>query len=324
LAVFAEMEHYMSAAYLSLHKSGELAQRAETAFMRLAACDLCPQACQIDRLSGTQGQIVAGAVCRTGRRARVASVAPSFGEEPTIVGSRGSGDIVFSWCNLRCVYCENEASSMRGAGEDMDAPALAEAMLSLQARGCHNINLIGPSHVVPQILEALVIAADRGLTLPLVYNSGGYDALDTLRLLDGVVDIYTPDAKYADEMAGRRYSKARDYVSVNRAALREMARQVGPLRVDEAGVARRGLLIRHLVLPQDLGNVMGVLEEIRSLAGPGMTVSILEGFHPAYQASRMPELLSPVHPERVTSARLHARHLGLVPVKPCAPGPARL
>jgi len=213
---------------------------------------------------------------------------------------------------------------MNGAGEDMDAPALAEAMLSLQARGCHNINLVGPSHVVPQILEALVIAAGRGLTLPLVYNSGGYDALASLRLLDGVVDIYTPDAKYADEMTGRRCSKVRDYVAINRVALREMARQVGPLRTGEDGVALRGLLIRHLVLPRDLGNVIGVLEEVRALAGPGMTVSILDGFHPAYQSSRVPELLSPVHPELVTSARLHARRLGLAPVKPCAPTPARL
>ncbi|MQX37078.1 radical SAM protein [Roseospira navarrensis] len=305
----------MPAAYLTLHDTGELARRAEAALARLAACDLCPQACGVDRLSAAAGSIAAGAVCRTGRRARVAAVAPGFGEEPAIVGTGGSGDLLFSWCNMRCVYCENAPSSLEGEGENMDAQALAEAMLSLQARGCHCINLVGPSHVVPQVLEALVIAAARGLTLPLVYNSGGYDAVEALRLLDGVVDIYTPDAKYADDMAARRCSRVRDYVTANREALQEMARQVGPLVTDGRGLARRGLLVRHLVLPQDMGNVTATLDAVRDLLGAGMTVSLLDGFHPAYQSNRVPGLMAPVDPGRVETARDHARRIGLVPVE---------
>lgn len=306
----------MPAAYLSLVPSGELARRAESAVGALKSCILCPHNCFVDRRGGTSGEVLSGAVCRTGRHARVASVGPAFHEEAPLVGSAGSGHIVFSWCNLRCTFCESADSSMNGAGEDMDAQALAEAMLSLQARGCHNINLVGPSHVVPQILEALVIAADKGLTLPLVYNSGGYDAVPALRRLDGVVDIYTPDAKYSDDMTGRRCSKVRDYVAVNRAALAEMARQVGPLRVDDDGMARRGLLVRHLVLPRDLGNVTRVLDDVLAVTGQGMTVSILDGFHPAYQSDRVPELLEPVRMELVSRVRAYAAERGLVPVAP--------
>ncbi|KAA5607005.1 radical SAM protein [Roseospira marina] len=304
----------MSAAYLSLYQSGELARRAEAAVSRLAACDLCPHICRVDRHAGSAGDIAAGAVCRTGRQARVASVGPGFQEEPAIVGTRGSGDILFAWCNMRCAYCENADVSMQGAGEAMDAQALAEAMLSLQAQGCHNINLVGPSHVVPQILEALVIATGRGLTLPLVFNSGGYDRAETVGLLDGVVDIYTPDIKYGDDMAARRYSKVRDYVAVNREALAEMVRQVGPLRCGADGLAYRGVLIRHLLLPRDIGNVTRALDAVRDLAGAGMTVSLLDTYHPAHQADRMPDLREPVPPELAGTARAYAERLGLVPL----------
>lgn len=305
----------MPAAYLSPHRSGDLARRAETALERLGACDLCPQACSVDRLAAPPGDILAGAVCRTGRHARVAWTGPAFDEEPPLIGTNGSGDIRFSWCNLRCVYCMDADATMNGTGEDMDAQALAEAMLSLQARGCHNINLVGPSHVVPQILEALVIAADRGLTLPLAYNSGGYDAVEALRLLDGVVDIYTPDAKYSDDQAGRRCSRVRDYVAVNRAALVEMVRQVGPLTVDADGLARRGTLIRHLLLPRDLGNVTRILDEVAALVGQGMTISLLDSYRPAYQADRVPELQGPVRPEVMVAARMYAKDIGLRPLE---------
>ncbi|MBB4286141.1 radical SAM protein [Roseospira goensis] len=301
----------MPAAYLALHRSGDLARRADAALARLADCTLCPQACHVDRLTAAPGAIAAGAVCRTGRHARVAAVRPGFDDEPALVGTGGTGDILFSWCNLRCVYCLNADSSMEGAGEDLDAQALAEAMLELQGRGCHNIHLIGPSHVAAQILEALPIAAARGLTLPLVYNTGGYDSVETLRLLDGVVDIYTPDAKYADDMAGRRCSKVRDYASINAAALAEMARQVGPLTIDADGLARRGMLVRHLVLPRDLGTVTRALDGVAAAAGPGMTVRLLDTYEPAHQAHRLPELQAPVPAEAIARARAHAETLGL-------------
>ncbi|WP_299443904.1 radical SAM protein [uncultured Rhodospira sp.] len=301
----------MTPAYLTLHKTGALARRAAAAVERLAACDLCPQNCQVDRHSANGGTVAAGAVCRTGRHARVASVGPGFSEEPEIIGARGSGDLVFSWCNIRCVYCMNADATMDGAGEDMDAQALAEAMLELQGRGCHNINLVGPTHVTTQILEALAIAADRGLTLPLVYNSGGYDSAETLRLLDGVVDIYTPDAKYGDDASARRCSKVRDYVSINAAALTEMVRQVGPLRLGDDGLARRGVLVRHLVLPRDTGNVTAMLDRVAALAGPDTAVSLLGDYRPAHQSARVPGMTDSVPPHVVEAARSHARTLGL-------------
>ncbi|MBB4264557.1 radical SAM protein [Roseospira visakhapatnamensis] len=298
--------------YLRLHRRGDLARRAEAAVARLADCDLCPQACHVDRTAGDAGALAAGAVCRTGRHARVASVGPGFAEERVVVGDAGSGDVVFAWCNMRCVYCENADASMRGKGDVLDARALADAMLDLQRAGCPTINLVGPSHVVAQILEALVLAAEDGLSLPLVYNSGGYDSVDTLRLLDGVVDIYTPDAKYADDMAARRCSRVRDYGTVNRAAIAEMIRQVGPLRLDpDTGLARRGVLLRHLVLPDDMGGVRPVLELARALGGPGMTVAILDSYHPAHQADRVPGLAAPADPALVAEARALARALDL-------------
>jgi putative pyruvate formate lyase activating enzyme len=288
-----------------------LARRADEALERLASCCLCPQACEVDRRHADSGAVMAGAVCRTGRHARVASVAPGFSEESEIVGTRGSGDIVFSWCNMRCVYCMNAEATMDGTGEDMDAQSLAEAMLELQGRGCHAINLVGPSHVTAQVLEAVAVAAQRGLTLPLIHNSGGYDSVEALRLLDGVVDIYTPDAKYGDDAAARRFSKVRDYVPVNRAALTEMIRQVGPLALDGDGLACRGVLVRHLVLPGDMGNARRVLDDVRALGGAGMTVSLLGDYRPVHQAHRQPGMAEAVRSETVEAARMHARGLGL-------------
>jgi len=306
--------------YLRLHRSGDLARRAEAALARLTACDLCPHACGIDRTAADAGTLAAGAVCRTGRHARVASVGPGFAEESVVVGQAGSGDIVFAWCNMRCVYCENAEVSMAGHGEPMDARALADAMLDLQRAGCANINLVGPSHVVAQILEALVLAAEDGLTLPLIHNSGGYDSVDALHLLKGVVDIYTPDSKYSDDGAARRCSRVRDYVAVNRAAIAEMIRQVGPLRVDSAsGLAWHGVLLRHLVLPGDLGGVRAALEEARALGGPGMTVGILDSYHPAHHADRVPGLANPIDPAVVAEARALAVDLGLTVIDRAAP-----
>ncbi len=232
-------------AYLALHQTGELACRARELEARLAACTLCPRRCGSDRRSGADG------VCGIGDRAVVASAGPHFGEEAPISGRRGSGTIFFSGCNLLCSFCQNSDISHGRAGRTVTARELAGIMLQLQDTGCHNINLVTPSHIVPQVLAALDIAAGEGLTLPLVYNTGGYDSLDTLRRLEGIVDIYMPDFKYASGEVADRLSGAPDYPEVARAALTEMHRQTGDLVLDAAGVARRGLLVRHLVLPGD-------------------------------------------------------------------------
>jgi putative pyruvate formate lyase activating enzyme len=231
-------------AYLRLLRSGELTERARSARRHLENCDLCARYCRVDRRRSMRG-----AVCRTGERAVVYSAGPHHGEEDCLRCSRGSGTIFFSWCNLRCVYCQNWEIAWQGEGEETSDEQLAETMLRLQALGCHNINLVTPSHVVAQVLAAVDIAAQRGLRLPLVYNTSGYDSPEALALLDGVVDIYMPDMKYGDETLARKYSHVRDYVRVNREAVREMHRQVGDLVIDAEGLAERGLLVRHLALP---------------------------------------------------------------------------
>ena len=244
-------------AYLSLLRSGELVQRAEEARRHLSICDVCAWRCPVNRLAGQLG------VCRTGALARVYSYGPHLGEEDPLRGWRGSGTIFFSRCNLRCQYCQNHEISQTDAGNLVDDRDLAAIMLELQSYGCHNINLVSPSHVVPQILAAVALAAQAGLRIPLVYNTGGYDSLEMLRLLDGVVDIYMPDMKYSDAANALRYSRAKDYPVINRLAVREMHRQVGDLVLDENGLAVRGLLVRHLVLP---GGLAGTREIVHFLA----------------------------------------------------------
>jgi putative pyruvate formate lyase activating enzyme len=294
------------AAYLALHRSGELAERARRALDRLASCDLCARYCRVDRLTSARG-----AVCRTGRWARVASYGPHHGEERPISGWRGSGTIFFAWCSLRCEFCQNWEISQRGVGAEVDANGLAAMMLELQRGGCHNVNLVTPSHVVAQILEALVIAADAGLGLPLVYNTGGYDSPEALALLDGVVDIYMPDMKYGDSGLARRYSHVREYVAVNRRAVREMHRQVGDLVVDDEGVARRGLLVRHLVLPEDLAGSEEVLGFIASELSLDTYLNLMAQYRPCYRASEHPPLDRRPTPAELGRVRGAARRLGL-------------
>jgi len=266
-----------------LLESGKLEERVREAKRRLASCDLCPRRCGVDRISGELGS------CRTGREALVASAGPHFGEESPLVGRGGSGTVFFSWCNLRCQYCQNDGISQGGEGRPVSAADLAEMMLALQRSGCHNVNFVSPSHVVPQILEATWIAAQRGLRVPLVYNTGGYDSLDTLALLDGVFDMYMPDMKYADEAVGERYSLVKGYPRFNQAAVREMHRQVGDLRMDERGIATRGLLVRHLVLPEGLA---GTPEIVRFLAdlSPNTYLNVMAQYRPCYHAHNLPPL----------------------------------
>jgi putative pyruvate formate lyase activating enzyme len=266
--------------YLALLRSGELEKRAEEAVKHLADCDLCPWDCRIDRLEDKIG------FCKTGRDARISSAFPHRGEEDPLSGRSGSGTIFFSYCNLRCQYCQNYTISQEGEGHSIDAGGLAVQMLTLQAMGCHNINFVSPSHVVAQIIEAVAIAAKSGLRLPLVYNTGGYDSLPALELLDGIVDIYMPDMKYGDPVTGQKYSKVKDYTAINQAAVREMHRQVGDLKLDERGIAQRGLLIRHRVLP---GGLAGTEVVARFLAGEiskDTYINIMGQYRPEYRACR--------------------------------------
>jgi putative pyruvate formate lyase activating enzyme len=293
-------------AYLALLESGELEKRAAAARHHLEDCDLCARYCHVNRL-----QTIEGAVCRTGEQAVVHSYGPHHGEENCLRGARGSGTIFFTWCNLRCVFCQNWEISQKGIGEPVTPEELADMMLALQAQRCHNINLVSPSHVVAQIIAAVHYAAKQGLRLPLVYNTGGYDSPEALALLDGIVDIYMPDMKYGDSTLARRYSKVRNYVEVNRAAVKEMHRQVGDLVLDEHGVARRGLLVRHLVLPDNIAGTDRVLEFLAREVSPNTWLNLMEQYYPCYRADEYPELARRITHEEYRSALAAAARHGL-------------
>ncbi|HEX6304957.1 MAG TPA: radical SAM protein [Anaerolineales bacterium] len=281
--------------YLKLLESGELEQRVVAAYERLSICDVCAWECPVNRRAGQIG------VCQTGMRAIVSSYGPHLGEEDPLRGWRGSGTIFFSRCNLRCQYCQNHDISQSDAGYEMEPEELARVMLDLQSRGCHNINVVSPSHVVPQIMAAVLVAAQAGLRLPLVYNTGGYDSVIMLKLLDGVVDIYMPDMKYADPDIARQHSKIRNYPSVNQAAVREMHRQVGDLQLDEKGLATRGLLVRHLVLPNDLAGTAEIVRFLAQEISPHTYLNLMDQYRPAYKAHHYPGLN-----RRVTRDEYHA------------------
>ena len=293
-------------AYGRLLATGELKKRVQAAYQRLENCDLCARYCHVNRT-----QTIEGAVCRTGERAVVHSFGPHHGEEKPLSGWQGSGTIFFSWCNLRCVFCQNWEISHKGMGREVTPEEIAEMMLDLQAQGCHNINFVSPSHVVAQIISAVYLAVQRGLHLPLVYNTGGYDSLEALRLLDGIIDIYLPDMKYGDSTLARQYSKARDYTSINQTAVKEMYRQVGDLVIDESGLARRGLLIRHLVLPEELAGTEEVLAFIASDISTNTYVNIMDQYTPCYRADEYPPLGCRLGDEEFAAALELARKYGL-------------
>jgi putative pyruvate formate lyase activating enzyme len=241
----------------------------------------------------------------------VSSYGPHFGEEAPLVGRQGSGTIFFTYCNLQCLFCQNYTISHLGEGSVVGREELAGMMLSLQSNGCHNINLVSPTHVVPYILEALELAVSQGLNLPLVYNSGGYDSVATLELLDGIVDIYMPDMKYSDEKTARQFSGVKDYPEVNRAAIREMHRQVGDLQIDERGVAQRGLLVRHLVLPDGLAGTEGVTSFLAQEVSTNTYLNIMAQYHPCHKAFDIPQLARPVNREEFDQAVSLAHRQGL-------------
>jgi putative pyruvate formate lyase activating enzyme len=268
-------------AYVKAHQDGRLGKKARAAYAMLRSCRLCPRKCKVNRLAGETG------VCKTGRYAKVSSFNPHFGEEAPLVGSHGSGTVFFTHCNLLCLFCQNFDISHEGYGQEVSDEELAGMMLALQKLGCHNINFVTPSHVVPQILGAVEIAAQQGLSVPLIYNTGGYDQPQTLKLLEDVFDINMPDFKFWDPGISQQACNAADYPEVARTALKEMHRQVGDLVVDNAGIARRGLLIRHLVLPHGLAGTGEIMRFIAQELSADSYVNIMTQYRPCGRASEV-------------------------------------
>ena len=266
-------------AYIKLYESGELARRVERALELLGDCTACPRDCHVNRLANHF------AVCKTGRYAVVSSAFAHFGEEDCLRGWNGSGTIFFGYCNLRCVFCQNYDLSWEGQGQEVSPQQLAAMMIDLQEQGCHNINFVTPEHVVPQLVEALPMAIERGLRLPLVYNTSAYDSLESLALMDGLVDIYMPDFKFWDPPMARLYSRAPNYPEAARRAIPEMHRQVGDLEFDDRGLARRGLLLRHLVMPGGVAGTREILRWVRRELGPNTYVNLMAQYYPAGKVS---------------------------------------
>lgn len=299
----------MSAAYLSL-RSAELRGRVRALYALASPCRLCPRGCGVRRDQGQRG------FCRAGILPWVASYGPHFGEERVLVGRGGSGTVFLSGCNLGCLYCQNYTISHLGEGEEMPVEDLAQILLHLQEIGCENANFVTPTHQAPQIVDALSRAARDGFRLPIVWNCGGYEAVEALRLLSGIVDIYMPDFKYGESAVAARLSAAPDYVPAARAALREMHRQVGDLVVEE-GIAVRGLLVRHLVLPEGLAGTEEVLRFLRDEISPHTFVNLMAQYYPAGRAGEVPELSRRITPREFAHALKLAQEHG-----PSRAGPA--
>ena len=275
---------FIEPAYIATFRNGLLKEKIEKAYDLLRSCTLCPRRCKVDRMSGQTG------FCKTGASAYVSSYNPHFGEEAPLVGSQGSGTIFFTHCNLLCIFCQNYDISHEGYGREKSHEQLASMMLQLQNTGCHNVNFVTPSHVVPQILAALEKAIEEGLSVPLIFNTGGYDNVETLKILEGIFDIYMPDFKFWDPEIADATCKAKDYPEMARRAIIEMHRQVGDLEIDEAGIARRGLLIRHLVLPSGLAGTREIMKFIAKGISSNTYVNIMPQYRPCGRASEMEEL----------------------------------
>jgi putative pyruvate formate lyase activating enzyme len=292
--------------YVALYRTGELQRRIAALERLMSPCTLCPRNCRVQRRSGERGR------CSAGDQLLVAAAFPHFGEEAPLSGQRGSGAMFISWCNLLCQFCQSWEVNHRGEGEPVSARELAEIMLDLQGRGCHNINFVTPTHYAPQLIAALPLAIEQGFRLPLVYNCGGYESLDAIRLLDGIVDIYLPDIKFLDPAASERYlDGAADYPEVVRTILHEMHRQVGDLLLDAHGIAQRGLIVRHLVMPGLTLDSQAIMRFIADELSPQTYVNIMDQYRPCFQARRSPEIA-----RRTTSAEHRAvvdmaRELGL-------------
>ncbi len=269
--------------YLELFNLSELNERVKKAIHYLESCEICPNKCKVNRLKNEKG------LCKTGRLAVVASFSPHFGEEKPLVGIYGSGTIFFSNCNLKCVFCQNYDISHLGYGKVVKPEELSQMMIELQNMGCHNINLVSPTHVVPQIIEALPCAINKGLKIPLVYNSNGYDNVEILKLLEGMIDIYMPDFKYGDNKIAEKYSGIKNYFEIAASAIKEMYRQVGDLII-EKGIAKKGLIIRHLVLPENIAQSERVIKFIAENISKNVYLNIMYQYRPEYKAKNYPEL----------------------------------
>jgi putative pyruvate formate lyase activating enzyme len=294
-------------AYLAKHASGQLAELVFAARDRLACCTACPRQCRVDRWNDETE------FCGIGRYARVCSAGPHLGEENCLRGWRGSGTIFFGRCNLRCVFCQNWDISQQTTGQPLDAVQIAGIMLDLQAAGCHNINLVSPSHVVPQVLQAVAEAVPRGLRLPVVYNSNAYDSVESLRMLEGVVDIYMPDFKFWRSESARELSSAEDYPEQAREAIAEMHRQVGVLKMDRRGLAVRGVLVRHLVMPGMLDESRAIFEWLSQTLSPDTFVNVMGQYRPAnvVDAEHFPQINRPLRHEELQAASDLAHQAGL-------------
>jgi putative pyruvate formate lyase activating enzyme len=292
--------------YIKTFQKGLLRKKREEAYAILKSCTLCPRACKIDRISGKTG------ICKTGAKAYLSSYNPHFGEESPLVGTHGSGTIFFTHCNLLCNFCQNYDISHEGHGEEISDEGLASIMMLLQQSGCHNINFVTPSHVVPQILSAVEHAVNQGLSVPLIYNSGGYDRVETLKLLEGVFDIYMPDFKFWDPEIAETTCNARDYPEVARQALIEMHRQVGDLVLDSDGIARRGLLIRHLVLPKGLSGTREIMKFISCRLSSNSYVNIMSQYRPCGRADEIKELSAHLESDDYQLALRSAKEEGIL------------
>ena len=295
-------------AYLRTYEEGRLQEKVERARALLADCTVCPRDCHVNRLDDRFG------VCKVGRLARVSSFFPHFGEEDVLRGWRGSGTIFFSWCNLRCVFCQNFEVSQVGKGTEVTPQELARMMVALQDQGCHNINFVTPEHVVPQVLEALPHAIEWGLRVPIVYNTSAYDSLESIELMEGVVDIYMPDFKLWHREHARKYLLTPDYPEVAKAVLRAMHRQVGELRVDEDGLALRGVLVRHLVMPGLLDDTRQIMRFLATELSPDTYVNVMDQYYPAWKArteAKFQEINRRIFPAELDAAFAAAQEAGL-------------
>jgi putative pyruvate formate lyase activating enzyme len=291
--------------YLETFRSGNLEARVQELVERLACCELCPRRCRVNRLEDEKG------FCRTGRRAVFSSFGPHFGEEDPLVGQQGSGTIFLTHCNLLCCFCQNYDISHEGAGEEIEPEGMARIMLHLQKQGCHNINFVSPSHAIAQIMEALPLAIEGGLRIPLVYNTGGYDLPETLMLLEGVVDIYMPDVKFSDEAVAEECASAPDYPLVSRQAVLEMHRQVGDLCLDAEGVARKGLLVRHLIMPQGLAGTEETFAWIAGHVSRDTYINVMDQYRPCGRVHQHPSLSRRITTDEYEEALQIAKRYGL-------------
>jgi len=291
--------------YLELLRTGDLKKRADLLQNQLSACNLCPRNCGVNRIEGEVG------VCGVGKHARVSSYGTHFGEEDPLRGWQGSGTIFFSGCNLNCIYCQNSDISQNVSGKEVSKEVLAEIMLELQSRGSHNINLVSPTHVCSQIVMALYIAAQRGLHIPIVYNTGGYDSVQTLKILDGIIDVYMPDMKYSQPEIGEELSGIPDYPYRNQCAVKEMFRQVGDLQLSSQGIAERGLLVRHLILPGDLAGSEVILKFLAGEISTETYINIMDQYRPSYQADRHAGMSRRITVDEYQSAVNTALSLGI-------------